>query len=1020
MLAHHPITGKEIRVLKTQTHIHKDQRTLVWLDGSVDSTAFPKHHYKTLISDIRLVGKVVADYFLFTESSPEILTWLRKDAPRKKELIFLTQAIVSQIGSDTLQNLGFQNVICLEEMSELYAYLDFSYTEVTPLENTVAAIATLLRMNRVFMPSSYKGNCYTSMISDLFAISFLYDGFEPSKIWLIQQYYIPSQGKRAKEIKKCLQKNLLNPLIDNVLLLNETDLSSHFLKFQNSEKIRQCVIDRRLTYKIVLREIHNEIPPGDIIIFANSDIYFDDSLKAVWELNMDNKFLSLLRYEEETGQLFGPRSDSQDAWIISADAVKRRDWNWGDLDFPFGKMGCDNALNLAMLKYKFLVANPCLSIKAWHVHASGIRNYNQHDVIDKPMFLYVDPTGIQDLKVKQFSADEKRKWVQDTVFSRLIRASDKHYPIFHSMVQRDTSGPWTYAANSSNIYEPLMENLYSFSNAFVTPTGFVYNYDSLMIGDNEFLKEECSKEFVSHMTPCLSVETMLAVPFPDRLIADPYAFLVEYISKILRLRARGYKGTFWVPRLNDMTDILQLFNWNTDVMPVLPRDEGVVAYGNRVVLLAPSVIRKDFVVHKEDIMELRKWSYDWTKDPTLNNAVIYVDGSIITEDNAKEWTSLFHIQYISMSTLRKDTFYKTVSHCLRGAGTFIVPYGCKHLFWMLPIGARIIEIQKDLDIHGDSAHMAGACDCPYTVVLKSRGQDMTELIENVAVEQQEAFDTFCQSLDFSWTKLPRLYIPEGFEGFHGHSGDSFREMAKIWEERGYVSLIPTTKTPFCWLGEVGKTLLYDRPTWEWLGDTKYEKLLCGNPAPNGPLTNPWSFWPRRPRIVELLVLEGANEASWTERTKKLVFYGRVENHVQKKRRSNQLIDACDDSFMPISVGNETPYKYSHEEYLRRLASARFGLCLAGYGSKCHREVECMAMGTVPLVAPDVDMTHYADPPVEGTHFLRLQSYNPSEASRVIAEFDEERWTTLSKNAHTWWLKNSSAEGMWNLTKSLVE
>jgi hypothetical protein len=129
-------------------------------------------------------------------------------------------------------------------------------------------------------------------------------------------------------------------------------------------------------------------------------------------------------------------------------------------------------------------------------------------------------------------------------------------------------------------------------------------------------------------------------------------------------------------------------------MPVLPRDEGIVAYGNRVVLLAPSAPRTGFVVHKEDITELRTWSYDWMKDPTLNQGAIYVDGSIITEDNAKEWASLFHIQYISMSVLKKDTFYKSISHCLRGAGTFIVPYGYKHLFWMLPIGARIIEIQK--------------------------------------------------------------------------------------------------------------------------------------------------------------------------------------------------------------------------------------------------------------------------------------------------------------------------------------
>ncbi len=116
-------------------------------------------------------------------------------------------------------------------------------------------------------------------------------------------------------------------------------------------------------------------------------------------------------------------------------------------------------------------------------------------------------------------------------------------------------------------------------------------------------------------------------------------------------------------------------------------------------------------------------------------------------------------------------------------------------------------------------------------------------------------------------------------------------------------------------------------------------------------------------------------------------------------------------------GNE-PYPFTHEEYLKELANSRFGLCLAGYGYKCHREVECMAMGCVPLVAPDVDMDSYYDPPVEGVHYIRVSS--PEEAKRVAAEMSEEDWVSISTSAKLWWQRNCSVKGSFETTRNIIE
>jgi hypothetical protein len=124
---------------------------------------------------------------------------------------------------------------------------------------------------------------------------------------------------------------------------------------------------------------------------------------------------------------------------------------------------------------------------------------------------------------------------------------------------------------------------------------------------------------------------------------------------------------------------------------------------------------------------------------------------------------------------------------------------------------------------------------------------------------------------------------------------------------------------------------------------------------------------------------------------------------------------CDDYQMVN--GDSTPYKYTQEEYLVKLSESKYGLCLAGFGKKCHREVECMALGTVPIVAADVDMDSYANPPIEGTHFFRCAT--PEAVKAILDSTSEEQWVRMSQACREWWKQNASVEGSWLLTKKLI-
>jgi hypothetical protein len=104
------------------------------------------------------------------------------------------------------------------------------------------------------------------------------------------------------------------------------------------------------------------------------------------------------------------------------------------------------------------------------------------------------------------------------------------------------------------------------------------------------------------------------------------------------------------------------------------------------------------------------------------------------------------------------------------------------------------------------------------------------------------------------------------------------------------------------------------------------------------------------------------------------------------------------------------HKFNPKDYLLKLAQARYGLCLRGFGVKCHREVELMAFGTVPIVTPNVNTTSYLEPLVEGTHYVRVK--NPREVATAVAAVSADQWQTMSAACQDWYRRNVHSDSMW--------
>ena len=1025
MLAKNPKTGKDLRIISMDTSVWRDQKTIVWFDAIPPQAKW--NRWDVGVTDTAMVEPLTAagihtDVVVCLNEGAQ--AWLEAGEWSKARLVVVPKKLVAAMGMDKLLALKMNNLLCVDEMHELYPFTGQAWDGST--EDAKALVALALHFGRSF-PVAPSAERVAFAASRGLKLSTAVE--QPKKLILLSQYYQPDKSRRRQEIEVCLQKNLECDAIDQIVLLNEKAVAP------KHAKIVEKVIGKRLTYAAVIRWIATEAPADSLVVFANADIFLDsESWRLLWSTDMDTKpkFLALLRWDVEdttpaaiaAAKLFGPRPDSQDTWVMSAAAAKAVEWDWAALEFPFGQGGCDNAITLEMFKKRFLVANPALTLKTYHFHESKVRGYDPRNIVDKPAYLYIQPTGLHDMRpVMNFGIPSKV--ISPKAIKRPIRGplSDAQARTFCTMVKRTTGDAVVLDVESDNIWTPSPVRLYTQNEVFQTREGLVYTYDSILVGETKASAEAWSESQLSSMAASLSVEHAAVAPLPDIVAKDPAKFILQYMSKVFLMREDNPGAEFWCPKNRACIEAVKSFHWPKQEVPVLSRDENLQTWC-KTATVWPYQDSPAELITAEEVAALRANLGDggWRKEVAeTKKLVIVMDPTWFTEEMAD---SIEEAMPVSVRLLWPGkTALDVCLRTLQGAwGVIMATREMSPWSWVLPETALVWEIQSEMEPSAALLHLSAAADLQHRLVIVAKGvpkqREKDDLLKKLLADMN-GFLNLTVPVETSDEPPPKLIMPEAKDGFFSHAGDSFRETARAWAKRGYVELV---EKPVCqvWLGAVGDTLLYDRPTLQWLeqapsNEKGWKRGLFGNPEPPQGGKS-WSFWPRRPELVEELVSTGLPTKSFEAREKTLVFYGRSENAVQRERRTKaDWSSACDDFTHRITTADT--YTYSHKEYLERLANARYGLCLAGYGYKCHREIECMAMGCVPVVAPEVDMTNYAEPPVEGLHYFRAST--PEDAKEITKQITAERWTVMSAACRDWWQKNASVEGMWQLTKRLI-
>ncbi len=167
------------------------------------------------------------------------------------------------------------------------------------------------------------------------------------------------------EYRECLLRNLEGGVFDEVCVLSE-GAAAHL---PEHPRLKSREVSRRPFYDDFFAWM-NELSDGkDISVVANTDIWFDGSLRAARAFLGPLKCWALSRWD---GKVLYDHNDSQDCWVFQGKVSGITG------DFPTGVARCDNRFIYELQAAGYEVANPAFSVKAHHIH-SGDRVPYPHD-----------------------------------------------------------------------------------------------------------------------------------------------------------------------------------------------------------------------------------------------------------------------------------------------------------------------------------------------------------------------------------------------------------------------------------------------------------------------------------------------------------------------------------------------------------------------------------------------------------------------------------------------------------------
>ena len=146
MLAHHPVTGQPIHILRTETQIATDHKTLLWHKASfLPSPRWQRWH--SVITEPSMYRTEVVAVVIGFESNLEEWASVLPTILSSDSLVVCPVQIAQTL--ETAYGFSCPRTLLYEDLAESYPYIGEPLKADASHEQVIVTIAHILRMNRI-------------------------------------------------------------------------------------------------------------------------------------------------------------------------------------------------------------------------------------------------------------------------------------------------------------------------------------------------------------------------------------------------------------------------------------------------------------------------------------------------------------------------------------------------------------------------------------------------------------------------------------------------------------------------------------------------------------------------------------------------------------------------------------------------------------------------------------------------------------------------------------------------------
>lgn len=361
-----------------------------------------------------------------------------------------------------------------------------------------------------------------------------------NKINLITQYFRSTDKTRQYEITVVLKQNCNNKYIDKIHLLLEENQNLDFLNEYEQSKIIIKIINKRLTYKDCFN-YYNQNLSNTYCIIANADIYFDNSLFYLDNINFNKIIISLVRYEHEYNRLgnvlygleFGNKTEciySQDCWIFKDNHI-----NIKNSDIYLGLPGCDNLIIKSFIDSDYKVINCSNYISCNHYDhysknedgSKGKKSKFRERIGNPKDYIYINKGNIiLDKYIKNFQNQIIENKININCESDLMSLS--YFIDNKSQIEVSSSKNKIILLNNYFIWEPLEEDD---NKTIIIRYNTCMNIECLDIKNSSYIEDESNFFKIKKIKISYKINSKNWIDI-NKIFDIPEVYNYDYINRI--------------------------------------------------------------------------------------------------------------------------------------------------------------------------------------------------------------------------------------------------------------------------------------------------------------------------------------------------------------------------------------------------------------------------------------------------------------------------------------------------------